>query len=502
MNHCLLFNCHAMYFNRPGGPYRIATILRDEGWDVEVVEYLDQWSPDEFKAFVDSTITKSTLWVGFSYFFSYWAPQFNDYIDYIKNKWPHVKVVVGGSGKPKFKYKKVDYYVHGYAEKALLALSASFAGNTPQGGIKLDPKYLARGMKFISANDFYPAFPMKSLTIKYQDRDYIQPWEWLTCEFARGCMFECLYCNFPVLGVKGDYTRDAEDYKTQLLENYERWGVTNYYAADETFNDRTEKIQKFADATDQLPFKPFFTGFMRADLLVSRKQDWEALARIGMLGHFYGIESMNHPTAKAIGKGMNPQKLRDGLLVARDYFKTHGQERYRGCIALVVGLPHETEETFREGAEWLRTNWQGENIECYPLEIPNDEYTEKFSRLAKDWHKWGYTEKPAEQYDHINLEVNVMHSTTNLNWQNQHMDYDKAKALAVDYMRSIENEDWFKLNPYTFDYAAACGYSLDEIISVPRKSIFKRWEIGYGKEELVTVRERIVSDYIAKKLNR
>jgi len=502
MNHCLLFNCHTMYFNRPGGPYRIATILRDEGWDVEVVEYLDLWQQKEFEEFCNTNITKNTVWVGFAYFFSYWNPKFNLFIDYIKQKWPHVRVVVGGNGKPKFQYPKVDYYVHGYGEHALLALTASFVGNTPKGGIKLDPKYLGRGMKFISANDYYPAFPMKSLRIKYQDRDFIEPWEYLTCEFSRGCMFECLYCNFPVLGVKGDYTRDAQDYHDHLLENYERWGTTLYYCSDETFNDRTEKIQKFADVTDKLPFKPFFTGFMRADLLVSRKQDWDALVRLGMLGHFYGIESMNHPTAKAIGKGMNPHRLREGLLEVRDYFKSHGQQRYRGCIALVVGLPYETEETFKEGAEWLRNNWQGENIECYPLEIPIDEYTEKFSKLAQDWHKWGYREKPADQYDHISLECNVMHSTTNLNWVNDNMDYDKAKDLATQYLRSIENEDWFKLNPYTLDYASGMGLSLDESLSASRKDLFVRWEEGYGKETLAQARHSIARRYIDKKLNR
>ena len=110
----------------------------------------------------------------------------------------------------------------------------------------------ANGRPLLSANDQYSAFPMKSLNVIYEDRDYIQPYEWLGIEFARGCKFSCDFCNFPVLGVKGDYSRDADDFGIQIKDAYDRFGVTNYLVADETFNDRTEKIAKFADRKARL----------------------------------------------------------------------------------------------------------------------------------------------------------------------------------------------------------------------------------------------------------
>ena len=115
--------------------------------------------------------------------------------------------------------------------------------------------------------------------IKYEDRDFIKSTEWLTIEFARGCIFKCPYCTFPILGVKFDPSRDSEDAYTQLQDAYDRYGVTNYFVSDETFNDKPEKIAKFADMAERLSFNPWYSGFIRADLMVSRGQEeWVNLA--------------------------------------------------------------------------------------------------------------------------------------------------------------------------------------------------------------------------------
>ena len=71
---------------------------------------------------------------------------------------------------------------------------------------------------------------MKSLRIKYEDRDDLQPWEWLTIECARGCIFQCPYCNFPILGVREDHTRSANDFESEkgweIIETY-GWKVVH-----------------------------------------------------------------------------------------------------------------------------------------------------------------------------------------------------------------------------------------------------------------------------------
>ena len=190
------------------------------------------------------------------------------FVAWLKQEYPNIKTVVGGQSRAIMRTQNIDYYVHGYGEVAMLELVKAMVGNT-NANLIFDPLFFG-SKKVITANKAYPSFPMKSLSIKYEERDDIQPWEWLTMEFARGCIFKCTYCNFPILGVKEDHTRTAEDFESDVRENYDRWGVKNYYVADETFNDYSEKIVKYANVVDKLDFKPVFTGFMRADLLINK----------------------------------------------------------------------------------------------------------------------------------------------------------------------------------------------------------------------------------------
>jgi radical SAM superfamily enzyme YgiQ (UPF0313 family) len=297
---------------RPVGPYRIASYLREQGWDVEVIEWATYWDLDQLKDLANSRIRSNTLFCGFGCFFGHWDTKFEDYTAWIKQKWPQVKTVYGSHTLPSFDSKTMDYYVVGYGEKAMLELAKSFAGNTSS-RIVFDPKFFGN-KKLISANDSYPAFPLHSLKVIYEDRDFLNPDEWLTTEFARGCKFACKFCNFPILGVKGDYNRSAEDFDISMRDAYDRFGITNYYISDETINDSTEKLEKFAQVVDKLNFEPLLYGFIRADLMVHHRDSWDAMARLRLLGHYYGVESMNKKSGESIGKGMHPDKLLPGLM--------------------------------------------------------------------------------------------------------------------------------------------------------------------------------------------
>jgi hypothetical protein len=447
-----------MGVRRPSGPYRIASFLREHDWDIEVIEYACTFTLEELKEVVRARATSQTIFVGFSSFFSYWEPKLDEFVDWLKLEYPGVATIFGGQSRPRLKTNGIDYYIHGYGEVAILELVKYIVG-TPGVKIAFDPAFFG-SKRVISANTTHPAYPMKSLRIKYEDRDDIQSWEWLTIEFSRGCKFQCAYCNFPILGVKGDYSRDAEDFEIEMRDNYERWGIKNYYVADETFNDRSEKIEKFAQVVDRLDFKPHFSGFIRADLLVLRKQDWEPLARLGMFGHFCGVETMNPQTAKAIGKGMNPVKLREGLIEAGEYFKSRGN--YRCSMGIVVGLPYETKESQMETLKWVEENWQGQSVHVWPLEIPLDPTQDVLSKVSKDYNGYGYREstvpvpEPRAELMMMPSQIRVKHGISNLNWANDHMNYADACEISNEFYWRVYKREMtfgvamFGLGDYTY----------------------------------------------------
>lgn len=462
MHKALLFNNHNVYTQRPGGVYRIATFLREQDWDVEVIDWAPYWSLDELKELARQRIDSKTVFVGFGCFFSYWDEQNNEYVAWLKQEYPHVKIIVGAGTKPVIQGPNIDYFVYGFGENAMLAIIQSLIGNTPGTGIKLDPEFLGRKTKVVNANTYYPSFPFKSLLIKYEDRDYISPTEMLSIEFGRGCIFSCSFCNFPVLGVKEDYSRDADDFLYHLRDAYDRFGVTNYYAADETFNDRSEKILKFANVVDQLPFRPFFSGFIRADLLVSRKQDWDPLMRLGFLGHFYGIETFNHKTGKAIKKGMDPKRLQEGILEAKDYFLSHDRKLYKGLMSLILGLPYETKESLQSTADWLCKYWRNECADMNPFEIPIDSKINKMSSISEDWEKWGYTELDDNLWlPDDELRFNRGYGRKNLVWKNNAMDYNWTRKFAQQFFNRPDTPHG--VNMWAIDAFLQTGYTLEQL---------------------------------------
>jgi radical SAM superfamily enzyme YgiQ (UPF0313 family) len=430
MYKCLILNAdNGALIKRSVGAYRIATVLREQGWDAEVIDFATHWSFDELKALALSRIDSDFKFIGISaFYYSTRLPNFELFIEWIKKEYPHLKIITGGPHRFKFNNPNIDYNLNGYGENAMFVLLKYLFSNGPMPRFSM---HFNSGRN-IPANEYYPAYPMKSLMVKYEDRDFIDKNEWLGVEFARGCMFSCAFCNFPVLGVKGDYTRDADDFRIQIMDAYDKFGVTNYYVADETFNDRTEKITKFADVVDTLPFDPYFTGFIRADLLVSRPTDKEELLRMGFLGQFYGIESFSPKTGKAIGKGMNPDKLKQGLIDIKTFFEANANNKFRGSISLIAGLPHETKESLYETLAWLPENWQGHAFSMYPLEIPNSEFYNP-SKISMDYSKYGYRDAKLDpdilEYSEHRSAMDIDHTDIML-WKNEYMSIREADEIS------------------------------------------------------------------------
>jgi hypothetical protein len=439
MLHGLLFSLNNASANRSSGVHRIANHLRVQGWDIEVVDFFEFWHLDELQEFIRSRVTNDTKFVGFSYLYSsvILGKTLQQFCNWLRQTYPQLLLVSGGQGGVS-NYEYIDYHISGYGEYALDALLSYKFSNGP-------PVELA-GDKIINALHSYPAYPLKNPMIQYEARDFIMPNEWGSIEFSRGCKFKCSFCNFPVLGVKEDYTRDTESARLQMQDAYDRYGIKDYLISDETFNDRTEKITKFADVVQSLSWNPYFAGYIRADLLVSRPRDREELIRMGMLGHFYGIETFNPKTAKAIKKGYDPKKLQAGLIEVKEYFKNVVGKKYRADIGLIGGLPYETLESLQHTTAWIAANWKDQVAGAFPLEIQRLDELRK-SDISINYKHYGYKE--------IDASGNVDHADYGANkgivWENNNMNVFQAtkwvETLAKIYY--LGDHNLIKLNPFS-----------------------------------------------------
>ena len=149
-----------MYHITPLGPYCVSTVLQQNGFTVQVVDYFKSWLEDtkSLDELIDLVIDNKTLFVGFSgllfskygfddspvtsykdYFKSSmmttWpSDTVTDFILKIKNKFPKIKFVYGGH-RDELKFHEinnvVDFIVKGHAENMVVDLANHLKNNTP-----------------------------------------------------------------------------------------------------------------------------------------------------------------------------------------------------------------------------------------------------------------------------------------------------------------------------------------------------------------------------------
>ena len=482
--HCLIFNIGMTPDHRGYGIYKIADHLRKNNWDAEVIDFTVAWSLEELKELSKSRITSNTKFIGFGHLFIHWTETLELFCAWLKETYPHLKFIAGSQGFPTHDTECIDYHILGNGEHALIALLKYLFSN---GVPVLTTKFPWSNRTLIIANNVhspYSAGYTTDLATRYEDRDFIEPTEWLTMEFSRGCKFACKFCDFPYLRAKGNYLVDQENFLTQMNDNYERFGVKNYITADSTFNDTSDKIRMYADAVETLNFVPFFSGFIRCDLLISRPQDKEELLRMNYLGHSYGIETLNHAAGKSIAKGMHPDKVKDGIYDIHKYFTTHGRNLYSATLTLIEGLPHETKETITSTIDWVN-NLPPEITGFFtPLMISRQNYGIA-SDIEKNWKSYGYKEFVSLD----NIESDLDSSRDLICWENEHMNYLEAR----EYARLVNRSKKGYIDSWTIPSLLLHGKEVEERL---------KYDFNYvNTEEAITIADDFVKRYIRKKLN-
>ena len=383
-------------YYRSFGNHRIATHLRKQGWDIECLDYMYMFSYDELVSYVDKRITKETVFIGVSVIFmlDYSNTEtFRKLMKYIRENYSWVKFIVGGVKSYCITcIPDADYYIAGNGEYAIESVLRYIMGR----GEKPKTKIVSdTGVEIIDAIKDYPCYPKRDANISYEERDFIKPYETLNVELGRGCRFKCKYCSFPLLGLKGNMMRDEDSVYEELKENYEKWGVWNYYFTDDTVNDSKEKMKMLSNAVDKLSFQPQFNGYARADLLIRHgKETWDDMINAGFTSHSYGVESFNHESAKVMGKGMHPEEMKEGLLKIEEYFNAKSPYFYTGSMTMIAGLPFETFESLDNTKEWLNKYWSNHTVAYLPLFLQPDNggvIDEIDENITSNFMDYGYT---------------------------------------------------------------------------------------------------------------
>jgi radical SAM superfamily enzyme YgiQ (UPF0313 family) len=426
----LLTNVASPIWQRAIGAYQVADHCRKNNINCQVIDFTDLFRVEELELILRKLIGHDTLAIGISttfYFnqdtkgkfisakrhFNQILPNnLRELLIKLKIEYPKLKIVGGGANSYQIEDDDLfDVVFHGYSEQSVVEYCLGLQNKTTK---KL---YLKKNNKLI-IDGKTDHFDIEKLNHKFHKQDIILPEETLPIEISRGCIFKCNFCSYPLNGKKKfDYLRDPELIKEELIYNYENFGTTNYFFTDDTFNDSTLKIEKLHQAITSLPFKIKFVTYLRLDLLNAHREQITLLREMGLGSCFFGIETLNHDSAKLIGKGMRPELVKQFLL---ELYYDHWQEEIPITCSFIIGLPGENIESINSTHAWCKTT--PFNDLWFPLFIKHKSYYQ--SEFDSNYEKYGY-----------NIDIDG-------NWFTEEMNYQQALDLAEQYNNSgLYNEN-------------------------------------------------------------
>ncbi len=479
---------------RSYGIHRLATELREQGYSVLCVNFTSTMNFEMYEEILDSAIGENTYMVGFS---STWFPyidtksamqnnkrsvsgnpsaweeynpteypwyfeslpyQFTQvdsakWIDAIKKRNPKTKVTVGGAKAGQYiRNPKLDNVFIGYSETMMFDYINSISKKGP---VRIFNKVID-----YDSNAARDTWDFKNSVTRYIDEDIVLPTETLAFEFSRGCVFSCAFCSYPLVGKKGasEYVKYKEIIRSELLENYEKWGITKYYIVDDTFNDTVEKLKVIYEVIQSLPFKPKFWCYARIDLIAAHPEMAQLMLDIGIKEINHGIETFHPEAGKIIKKG-NPEKKKLALKMAKEVW---GKEVWVNAN-IIIGLPKEPVQSIRDSVDWYVNEGYkyveafGMNMFTFLNKLEND-YT-NVSAIERDYEKYGYQLDP--------------HPEDPLNWtKNDGTDLTsrvQARELIKELLPLVRSKEtaWKNLLHYTVYEPIDPKLSWENLSSIP-----------------------------------
>jgi hypothetical protein len=481
------------------GCYKIAHWIRKHGYQAQVIDYLTTMNFEQLYQATKKFINDQTLVLGISTTFVrtqmyLWEdgihrvmPEFLiQTVQALKQEYPNLQVVLGGYAAdfmPGFgvidasvmSYTTatedifLEYLDHYRTGSALPLGSLTTIRDQRSNDIDYTSKpYLENNVNSRKPRMCYnqarsPKYNIELDDFRFVAQDVILSTEALPLDVSRGCIFACRFCNYPHLGKKKlDYVRGMEYIKSELIYNYETFGVRNYLILDDTFNDTEWKVTEFSKIVSSLPFKINYSCYLRADLLQRFADVPYQLAESGLAGAMFGLESLHPYASNLVGKAWSGRNAREYIPHLRH---TVWKDQVVQQLSMIVGLPKETREDLLSTFDWAKQN----NLPHTKLQsltlIKNP--GSSASEFEKYPEKYGFT------FDHLGRWVNET-------WTNTEAAHYKTE-LERKYRDINIAGSWFTT------HLLALGYSKEKIFATKAPDISSVFSMATHTKETAAV---------------
>jgi hypothetical protein len=411
----LLYGNGVAPITKYAGTFRIATELRNHGYSVQTIDLtaFDGFD-DNLKEILTNVISEKTLWVGISTTFLYnifgfpyarsqksFEKRFGKYdsiahgitsfVDFVKQLNPKIKLIAGGNRRfmiDQFGFKVFQFY----SDTEIIDYTDWCSGKNKKVNLNLITSGVVQGSEY---KEFHTS------QILFDKNDIIDSKDALPIEVSRGCIFKCKFCAFPMNGkTKGEWVKKSSVLLDEFVKNYEEHGVTEYIFSDDTYNDSIDKIKMLCDDVySKLPFKIGFTTYIRLDLMIRFPETARILQESGLKSALFGIETINHESGKAVGKGLDP-------MLQFQFLEEIKKNEFKDILTysgFILGLPKDRPNESELLEEFIFSDKNKlDNCVVEPLFIAPKEFTNinktVYSEFDLEYEKYGY-----ECYEQIQI---------------------------------------------------------------------------------------------------
>lgn len=375
--------------------------LRMRGYEAHYIN-LFQFEKDELTEYLES----DPLCVAITTTFYLLNLPVNEMVKFIREKNSRTKIIVGGPliANHLRNYREDDLTV------ALEDIGADIYVNESQGEHTLtliiealkNGGDLSRVPNIIYREDGKLRVMPKQAEINSLDENFIN-WQTFAdvnlgptvqTRTARSCAFSCSFCNYPERA--GKLTLASLETIEKELDSLKRLGyIKNLVFIDDTFNVPLPRFKEICRLMIEKDYQFNWFSYFRCSN--SDEEAIELLAKSGCKGVFLGIESGSPTILKNMNKAATTEKYERGMELLHQY----------GVLtfaSFILGFPGETEETFRESVDFIKTTkpdyYRAQLWYCEPG-TPVDRQREKYG-IEGEGFVWSHnTMDSMEAMDHI-----------------------------------------------------------------------------------------------------
>ena len=399
---------------------------------IEYAQDIAEWRPDVIGFSTWYTNDTCTVWM---------ANRFRSLL-------PGVKIVMGGANATQMKITRpdvADHVISGEGEAWWVKLLENLdAGDEPL------PHLLLQDREQRIDLDSMPPADYSDIDISLYDSGGI------SCEFSRGCIANCVYCNETVFWKFR--SRQADRVLEEIETVYRQQKITAVWFIDSLLNGNLKQLKSFADGLIERDIRVGWTGYARVD----GKMDldfWQHLKSSGATGFAFGVESGSQKVLDLMKKNCRVANIEKNF---RDLATI---KLYNNFATWFTGFPGEelTDVAQTMTLMWrLRKSGMGaqSSATCgLGHNTPLDLERERFGVNARDW-SWGWATQDLRntvfhrfvrwKCANVLLENFRNHGCSN----HDYMPHCQYPDLKNQYRLDYSNTDWSTDIPWEpdFDY--------------------------------------------------